>query len=141
MAWYGGIVVWYDSVVVWHGGMIVWWYGGHFIAVWTENGLVSVANPGEARFFNALFKPELVAVLRVVDPGGCGILLETPYILSFLEEFSRVYFSPATPPLVASCYAVLPKVICVCTMYNMQCVYIPNLHEYILHPRPHWCSV
>ena len=82
---------------------------------------MSVANPGEARFFNALFKPELVAVLRVVDPGGCGILiLETPYILSFLEEFSGVCFSPATP-LVASCYAVLPKVICVCvcTMCNV----------------------
>ena len=77
--------VWRGMVVLWCG-MIVWWYGGHFIAVWTENGLVSVANPGEARFFNALFKPELVAVLRVVDPGGCGILLETPYILSFLED-------------------------------------------------------
>ena len=51
------------------GGNVVVWYGGHFIAVWRENGLVSVANPGEARFFNALLKPKVVSILRVVDPG------------------------------------------------------------------------
>ena len=37
------------------GGNVVVWYGGHFIAVWTENGLVSVANPGEACLFNVLY--------------------------------------------------------------------------------------